>query len=114
MDVLAIQTAPKAQGFDPGALDGVWGRNTIRAVKEFQRTRGLSVDGVVGPITADVLFANSPAPPDISGLVWIDEARRLMGTREVRGRGSNQNILDWGRARQRMTRLAVAIRNDCN
>ena len=46
-----IQTALRGAGFDPGAIDGRMGPRTQQAVKEFQRTKGLKVDGVVGPKT---------------------------------------------------------------
>jgi len=46
-----IQTALKNAGFDPGAIDGKTGPRTKQAVKEFQKTKGLKVDGVVGPKT---------------------------------------------------------------
>ena len=37
-------------------IDGVYGRQTEAAVREFQRrTRGLKVDGIVGPATAAAL-----------------------------------------------------------
>jgi peptidoglycan hydrolase-like protein with peptidoglycan-binding domain len=46
-----------------GAFDGVFGAKTNRAVREFQRKRGLSVDGVVGSQTWSSLVPkpnNSP------------------------------------------------------
>lgn len=36
MNILDVQTPLRDQGFNPGELDGVWGRRTITAVKAFQ------------------------------------------------------------------------------
>jgi uncharacterized protein (TIGR02594 family) len=94
MDVLKIQKALKSQGFDPGPLDGIWGRLTTAAVKEFQSRNGLPADGVLTPSTAAKILANA-RPSNSSGLVWMDEARRLKGTKEVVGVGSNPTILNW-------------------
>jgi peptidoglycan hydrolase-like protein with peptidoglycan-binding domain len=46
-----IQKALKYAGFDPGAIDGKMGPKTKQAIKEFQRLKGLKVDGLVGPKT---------------------------------------------------------------
>lgn len=98
MTILDIQKALAAKGFDPGALDGVWGRRTAAAVRAFQASKGLLVDGVVGPITAKTLSPDSKPPKDNlddPAVVWLQEARRLMGVREKLGPGSNPAILDW-------------------
>lgn len=47
----AIQAALSTLGFDPGLVDGVWGKRSEAAVRDYQRARGLEVDGQVGPIT---------------------------------------------------------------
>lgn len=92
-----IQRALKDKGFDPGKIDGIWGRNTIAAVKEFQKDRHLKVDGIVGPNTTEALFAGAPPAPLTSGLLlpWFEEARSLVGTKEVLGSRDNPVILDW-------------------
>jgi hypothetical protein len=38
-------------GHDAGVPDGIFGRKTKKAVKKFQKNRGLHPDGIVGPIT---------------------------------------------------------------
>ena len=50
-----IQTALKNAGFDPGTIDGKMGKATRNAIKEFQKTNGLTVDGQAGKKTWSVL-----------------------------------------------------------
>lgn len=50
-DVYQLQSALKERGFDPGQLDGVYGKKTERAVKRFQKAKGLKVDGIAGKQT---------------------------------------------------------------
>lgn len=50
-DVRTLQTALTRAGYDPGAINGVFGAQTERAVKQFQRVLGLQEDGIVGPRT---------------------------------------------------------------
>lgn len=98
MDILAIQRALKEHGFDPGPLDGAWGRRTIAAVREFQAERALWVKwpGTVGPQTLAKLFAGAGEAEDkLAPLPWHEEARRLMGVREKPGAASNPIIMDW-------------------
>lgn len=53
--VRTIQTKLKNWGYYDGAVDGVFGSGTQKAVKAFQRRNGLAVDGVVGAATARAL-----------------------------------------------------------
>lgn len=46
-----IQTALQRAGFSPGPIDGIFGAKTLQAVKAFQRSQGLAVDGIVGSMT---------------------------------------------------------------
>jgi hypothetical protein len=50
-----LQQALVSAGFDPGPADGTFGRRTEAAVVGFQQANGLSVDGRVGPETAEAL-----------------------------------------------------------
>jgi hypothetical protein len=50
-NVAALQVALKAVHFYGGAIDGIKGPRTQRAVRRFQRRKGLVVDGIAGPRT---------------------------------------------------------------
>lgn len=52
-----VQASLKTLGFDPGPVDGIFGGMTLGAVEAFQRDRGLTVDGKVGPATKKALAA---------------------------------------------------------
>ncbi|HEV8249237.1 MAG TPA: peptidoglycan-binding protein [Gaiellaceae bacterium] len=53
--VAGLQVALKARGLYHGAIDGIEGPQTRRAVLAFQRRKGLVVDGIVGPRTRRAL-----------------------------------------------------------
>ncbi len=55
--VRRLQRRLLAHGLAPGPVDGRFGPQTLAAVKAFQRTHGLVVDGVVGPATWRALLA---------------------------------------------------------
>jgi len=50
-DVREVQKVLTAKGYDPKGIDGVFGKNTEKAVKAYQKAYGLKVDGIVGPKT---------------------------------------------------------------
>jgi peptidoglycan hydrolase-like protein with peptidoglycan-binding domain len=59
-DVTVLQHVLGMDGYHPGPADGIFGRRTKRAVKLFQRRRGLTVDGRVGPVTTHTLALGWP------------------------------------------------------
>jgi hypothetical protein len=54
-DVVTLQRVLATDGFSAGHPDGIFGRMTYRAVRRFQHSRGLTVDGRVGPATTRAL-----------------------------------------------------------
>lgn len=54
-NVQLLQASLLRAGFSPGAIDGIFGEATRRALMEFQRDNGLQADGVAGPRTLRAL-----------------------------------------------------------
>jgi peptidoglycan hydrolase-like protein with peptidoglycan-binding domain len=54
-DVVTLQRVLGMNGYNPGPADGIFGGMTRHAVKSFQRRRGLTADGRVGPLTTHAL-----------------------------------------------------------
>lgn len=50
-EVKRIQKKLKSLGYYKGAIDGVYGTNTLKAVKNFQKNCGITADGIAGPKT---------------------------------------------------------------
>jgi peptidoglycan hydrolase-like protein with peptidoglycan-binding domain len=64
-EVKALQTALNHEGFSL-PIDGLFGRETESAVKQFQREHSLDDDGVAGPLTwAALLGTKSPDPSTV-------------------------------------------------
>lgn len=58
-EVRKIQTKLKNWGYYTGNVDGIFGTQTLNAVKKFQRKNGLVVDGIVGTKTLAALGISS-------------------------------------------------------
>ena len=61
-EVERIQMRLKELGHYRGPVDGDFGGGTESAVRTFQKTTGLTVDGVVGPQTWKGLFPREDIP----------------------------------------------------
>lgn len=86
-----------------GVVDGAAGRSMIKAIESFQRAEGLQVTGMANAATVEAL-RRSPGTKAVVGApavpaepVWMREARRYMGLREIVGKGSNPTIMGWAR-----------------
>lgn len=58
-EVTQIQTKLKNWGYYTGTIDGIYGYQTYRAVRNFQSKNGLAVDGVAGSATLNALGISS-------------------------------------------------------
>lgn len=54
-DVFWLQTVLVGKGY-PLEIDGIFGKNTLEAVKRFQKNNNLLVDGIVGVLTRNALL----------------------------------------------------------
>jgi peptidoglycan hydrolase-like protein with peptidoglycan-binding domain len=57
LPVRRLQSRMSAVGFDTGGVDGRFGASTEAAVKKLQQDFNLTVDGIVGPQTWNVVDA---------------------------------------------------------
>ncbi|BCH32647.1 hypothetical protein MesoLjLc_45770 [Mesorhizobium sp. L-8-10] len=99
---LDVQRALIALGYDlgPTGADGIPGRRTTAAVRQFQADRGLAVKwpGTIGPITLAALGLSGDAAPEPgvpAGEVvppWIAIARAKIGQHE---KIHNKTLRDW-------------------
>ena len=60
-NVRLIQKYLTKAGFFSGKVDGVFGKKTLLAVKDFQAVAGLPADGLVGAVTLKALRGYNPA-----------------------------------------------------
>ncbi|MDH3475705.1 MAG: peptidoglycan-binding protein [Rhodospirillales bacterium] len=68
--VVGIQEELFAHGYDPGLVDGVVGRRTVRAIRAYQRDAGLPADGVASKELLDHLMF--VLPKVYAGRAWGD------------------------------------------
>ncbi|MBQ8003283.1 MAG: spore cortex-lytic enzyme [Clostridia bacterium] len=81
-EVTKIQTRLKNWGYYQGAIDGKYGSQTVKAVKDFQRKNGLTADGIAGSATLSAMGISSSSSTSSSNDVYL-LARAING--EARG-----------------------------
>jgi len=70
-DVVNLQNFLNKQGYNAGKADGIFGNQTLNAVKAYQRAKGLSADGIVGPKTWGTINGGATARPTSSSNTTI-------------------------------------------
>lgn len=81
-------------------VDGEEGPATRNAVTAFKGRNGLTPRPLVGPLTLTKMFdvgaIKGAKPKPVDGEPpWLTHARSLLGTKEVRGKGNNPEIMAW-------------------
>jgi len=80
-DVSRLQQSLGSLGFDAGKVDGLFGPDTLRAVLDFQRNRGMAEDGIAGREVVDELLlmakaTDKPGREAVREHAWIDSLPR--------------------------------------
>ncbi|MDC0712377.1 peptidoglycan-binding domain-containing protein [Stigmatella sp. ncwal1] len=83
--VRSLQDKLKASGFDPGRSDGIFGPRTERAVRDFQRSQGLQVDGIAGRRTSAALNGTDGMAGNRPGTNGVNGTARLNNQPDGRG-----------------------------
>jgi N-acetylmuramoyl-L-alanine amidase len=98
-DVAEVQRRLSALGFDAGKVDGIFGHQTERALLDFQRNAGLTVDGICGPATVRALRHLGQRGEPVAGVREREALRvqppTLTGRRVVLAHSGGLAALAW-------------------
>ena len=83
-EVTAIQTKLKRWGYYNGSIDGVYGSQTVKAVKLFQLKNGLTVDGIAGTKTLNAMGISSSSSSSSTSSADLNLLTRIVYA-EARG-----------------------------
>ena len=72
-EVTQIQTKLKRWGYYNGSIDGIYGSQTLSAVKWFQSKNGLTADGIAGPKTLAAMGITSSGNSNTASISNSDE-----------------------------------------
>ena len=96
-----MQTALSRLGFDPNGIDGKYGNGTFKAVQDFQKANGLSVDGQAGPGTMSAIkkvlddkFEKNKVTPDAEKALPADQDQSPQDGAEPEQKSTAQQAAD--------------------
>ena len=87
-DVTLLQRRLNALGFDAGVEDGIFGPDTLRALRDFQQNRHLAEDGIAGPVIVEELSLMARATEklgrhDVRERVWVTSLPHSLASQRV-------------------------------
>ncbi|GAB6153385.1 NlpC/P60 family protein [Desulfosporosinus burensis] len=94
-DVVELQTKLNYVGFNVGKADGIFGNMTQQGVMTFQKDNGLTVDGLVGPMTAkslNTVFLEKQRQKKISDI--LSTSKQYLGVKYQWGGSTPQTGFD--------------------
>lgn len=109
VDVRAVQLRLRELGLTPVEVDGVFGPQTVQRVRAFQEARGLKVDGVVGSVTWNALFAG---PSDLASASAANGADAFAETRQALASLADYRSRFSGSCRWRISRAGVEVEGE--
>ncbi len=86
-DVALLQRKLKELSFYEGHIDGLYGSQTVQAVKEFQKNKGITVDGITGSET----LSNLPQEELISRMS-VDRDKIIILARIIHGEARGEDF----------------------
>jgi len=99
-EVMELQKALLSLGFDPNGTDGKFGKGTRDAVKAYQKSRGLTVDGKAGNITLTLLYSEVDGSAGSTG--GADSSDEPVST--------NPDTLKYGSSGTRVKEMQTALK----
>jgi outer membrane protein OmpA-like peptidoglycan-associated protein len=124
----SIQTVLTTLSYDPGSINGKSTEQTTTAVKAFQQSNALNVDGVAGPKTRRVLFAkymdaicreSAVLPFSIAKSAFLARGANADGRGDYQGCGEHNPVLvfskeedkEFTKATRKQERDAINVTN---
>lgn len=92
-EVREMQQKLKEYGYLSGAVDGIFGKQTLEAVKKFQAANGLAVDGIAGPNTLNKLYQKTATSPNNNSGSRGGESAPISRLLKVGSRGEDVRTL---------------------
>lgn len=80
-----LQLALVRKGFDPGAIDGIMGKDTQDAIVDFKKSIGFKPRPYIGPLTLKKLGVTNLSDNNFQGTIsipWLNEMSKYMGYHE--------------------------------
>lgn len=108
-EVRNLQAELKAAHMLSGAVDGVFGKQTLAAVKKFQAKYHLAADGIAGPRTWSKLLSDGKSPPKTGAASGVGTPRGTSTTAYVNGRATRIRVSTIGNGKKLRTDAAVAF-----